>query len=169
MNLVFECIWRDTVPQQQLPSDLWAYDPLQQVIRSCTCDAALLPFAVAIRDKLHYSGDADAAPLDFPQSLISMHTVQIEDIELFKESVCLTEVVATPKLMPGDVNKRLDVENLLSDFPHLFSTGQNDLGRMASPGICHRIIVQSDATPPTRLRAMSQYSERERDFYDQRG
>ena len=93
-----------------------------------------------------------------------MHTVHIEDIELFKESVCLTEVVATPKLMPEDVNKRFDVENLLSDFPHLFSTGQNDLGRMASPDNCHRIIVQSDATPPTRLRAVSQYSERERDF-----
>jgi hypothetical protein len=164
MNVVIKCIWRDKVPQQRLPPELWAYDPLQHVIRSCKRDAALLPFSVAVRDELQYYGDADPAPTLIPQSLISMHSTQIDDLDLFNEDLCLAEIVAKPQIVPEDVSKKNDVESPLSKYSCLFSTGQSDLGKIANPEISHRIVVHDDATPPTRLIAMSQYSEREREF-----
>jgi hypothetical protein len=93
-----------------------------------------------------------------------MHSTQIDDFDLFNEDLCLAEVVAKPKIVPEDVSEKNDVESLLSKYSCLFSTGQSDLGRMANPEISHLIVVHVGATPPTRMRAMSQYSEREREF-----
>jgi putative transposase len=122
------------------------------------------PIFVALRDELQCYGDADPAPTLVPQSLISMHSTQIDDLDLLNEDLCLAEVVAKPKIVPEDVSKKNDVESLCSKYSCLFSTGQSDLGKIANPEISHRIVVHDDATPPTRLRAMSQYSEREREF-----
>jgi hypothetical protein len=164
MNLEFECVWRDKIPQQQLPPDLWPYGPLQQVIRSCKCDAAVMPFSIAVREELQCCGDADPTSFSIPVSLLSLHKVQIEDVDVFDERVHLAEVIAKPKLLPSDEEKKRDIELLLSQYSCLFSTGQSDLGRIANPEICHRIIVHDDASPPSRFRAMSTYSEREREF-----
>jgi hypothetical protein len=164
MNLEFECVWRDKIPQQQLPPDLWPYGPLQQVIRSCKCDAAVMPFSIAVREELQCYGDVDPTPFSIHVSLLSLHMVQIEDVDVFDEQVYLAEVIAKPKLLPSDEEKKRDIESLLSQYSCLFSTGQSDLGRIANPEICHRIIVHDDAVPPSRFRAMSTYSEREREF-----
>jgi hypothetical protein len=130
MNLEFKCLWRDKVPQQQLPPDLWPYGPLQQVIRSCKCDAAAKPFSIALRKELQYYGDVDPNPSTIP-NFASMHTVQIEDVDLFNDEIFLSEVIA--KLLPSDEEKKRDIELLLSRYSCLFSTGQSDLGRIANP------------------------------------
>jgi putative transposase len=117
-----------------------------------------------VRGELQYYGDSDIAPFLPPASLISMHSLQIEDVDLFDENVIVYEVLAVPKLLPQDEEKKKAIEFLLSKYAQLFSTGSDDLGRIAHPEICHRIAVQLDASPPSRFRHMSTYSEIEREF-----
>jgi hypothetical protein len=111
-----ECIWKDWTPQTRLPPELWAFDPLQQVIRSCKCEFSLLPFSIAVRGELQYYGDSDIAPFLPPASLISMHSLQIEDVDLFNEDVIVYEVLAVPKLLPQDEEEKKAFEFLLSKF-----------------------------------------------------
>jgi hypothetical protein len=119
---------------------------------------------VALREELQIYGDADSDPFPTPNTIVSAHSVQIEDVDVFNEDVVLAEVIAVPKLMPSDEEKKKSIEALLSKYSCLFSTGQRDLGRISNPEICHRIVVYDDASPPSKFRAMSTYSEREREF-----
>lgn len=157
MRLVFECIWSEPGYQPRLPAELWEYDAAQQIIRNCKCDAALLPFSLFVRDSILY--DSNAVPLS-STALISMHEIEVADPDLFCEPV-LCEIKASSQLLPEQEDMKKDIESLISEFSCLFSTGKNDLGKVAD--VCHEINLKPDSYPPTKLRSMSSYSERERE------
>ena len=164
MKVTFECIWTTSSGQRPyIPEELWSFDPINQVIRSAKCDAALLPFSLKLRETLSYEGVSSPSPLVTSSSFISMHEVEVVDESMFDEP-CLLEVRATPEDDPIEEQKRQDIKQILSEFPNLFSFGKDDLGRISNPDIYHKINLLPDSVPPTRLRSMSSYSEHEREI-----
>lgn len=165
MKVIFECIWNDPHYQHQVPQELWSYDPTTQIVREAACHAALMPFSLKLRHDLQYTGVADPATCVPPSSsLCSMHIADLPD-NVFDNDVYLSEVRAcmVAPLSPTEESMKTDIDNIVSQFPNLFSKGQDDLGLICDSDICHTIVVKPSSSPPSRFRSMSSYSERERE------
>ncbi len=98
MKVVIQCIWQDPDRQPDLPLDLWEYDPLQQLIRSRTCEAGLLPFSILQRAQPHYAGVVEPSPAY--SSYASIHEATLPVVEMFLDDSPLIAVNAVPLLLP---------------------------------------------------------------------
>lgn len=112
MKLTFESIRNVAGYQPRIPSELWHYDPAQQIINSCKCDAALLPFSLLIADSTQYDGEPAPA---FSSALISMHERGCR-FRLFVVNRFYLQLKLPPELLPEQQHMRKDIEDLLSDF-----------------------------------------------------
>jgi predicted transcriptional regulator len=163
MKIVLECLWSGSPQFNHLPQELWSYDPVQQIIRSRKCETSLFPMSLFLKEDLQYHGDTEPSPC-IENTLASMHVIEVVDVDLFEDGPSILQVDLVPQLSSLEEQQKEDVQAILKDFPHLFSSGSNDLGHIVNPDMCHRIELIEGATPPTRLRSMSSYSEREREF-----
>ena len=163
MKVVMECYWPETA-FSEASSDPQTGDEYVYAAR-----AAAQPTTPV---NVFKSSSADwpsskITPCDDTPGIITIHETFIDDLELFHDAVVMNVAPSFPDLSNLSAEKRADVERVVAEFSQLFSTGKDDLGRVNPESkVCHRIDLKPDASPPTRYRAMSSYSQREIDFME---
>ncbi len=64
-----------------------------------------------------------------------MHEVELVDPTLFEDSPQLFAVDATPELTPDEIVMKHDVQEILADFPDLFSIEKHNLSKIVNHDI----------------------------------
>lgn len=166
MRVVFECSWREE-DCASLPDDrLQQLDPIFRLhAEQSTISDQPSCFRVVRPDSILWPSSRICLS-DNTTGVITLHVSSMPD-DLFVSAAELDEKPLLPDLSGLAEDQRSDVQKLIEEFNTLFSKGKSDLGRVNPESeVFHRIELKPDSSPPTRLRAMSSYSEREIEFIE---
>lgn len=163
MTILYKCRWEPDLYQCDTPPELISYDPLHLLARELKCTDSALPYALVNWQEQDFYGCVRFRDFLETSGVLTSNTVQIEECVSTQDPVLSSfEAIAQTTHLTEDQKDQLS--DIVDKFPGLFSKGKDDLGKVPPESkICHRITLKPGASPPTRLRSMSTYSERERE------
>ena len=146
MQVFEECCWPEGCGAFAGPGNA---DFVYAAASSADSNNSATPIKIVTPDSLLWPAHR-IKPCDSSSGFISLHHTFVNDSDLFCDAVVMNVAPSFPDLSALGEEPRAGVELLVAEFPALFSSGKDDLGRVNPDSkVSHRIDLKPDASPPT--------------------